>query len=125
MKKLDVIIIISILILSFIGYITFDYFLKEDSDRKIVEIYVKGELYQSYRITKDLDKEINIDTDLGSNTIHLNSKGANITDANCPDKVCVEDGLISESGEMLVCLPHKVVIEIKSDKKSEVDDSTY
>ncbi|MFR4337598.1 MAG: NusG domain II-containing protein [Lachnospira pectinoschiza] len=35
-----------------------------------------------------------------------------MTDADCPDKLCVKTGMISKTGETIVCLPHRVVVEI-------------
>ena len=35
-----------------------------------------------------------------------------MTDADCPDKLCVKTGRISKTGETIVCLPHRVVVEI-------------
>ncbi|WP_203623795.1 MULTISPECIES: NusG domain II-containing protein [unclassified Lacticaseibacillus] len=37
-----------------------------------------------------------------------------IIDANCPDQVCVKKGRISKPGQTIVCLPHKLLVEIKS-----------
>ena len=31
---------------------------------------------------------------------------------NCPDKICVNHAAISKKGETIVCLPHKVVVEV-------------
>ena len=36
-------------------------------------------------------------------------------DADCPDKVCVKTGKIKSPGQTVVCLPHRVVIEITGD----------
>ncbi|WP_179395866.1 NusG domain II-containing protein [Lacticaseibacillus absianus] len=39
-----------------------------------------------------------------------------ITEADCSDQVCVRRGKISKPGETIVCLPHKLLIEIHSSK---------
>ena len=31
---------------------------------------------------------------------------------DCPDKICVNHAAISKKGETIVCLPHKVVVEV-------------
>lgn len=46
-----------------------------------------------------------------------------IMDANCPDKICVKKGWISEPGENIVCLPHRLIISIDG-KNSKYDDIT-
>ena len=43
-----------------------------------------------------------------------------VTEADCPDKVCVNTGEISKSGDTIVCLPHKLVVEIEG-STSETD----
>ncbi len=40
------------------------------------------------------------------------SIGVSCTEADCPDKICVETGTIALSDEMIVCLPHKVVARL-------------
>lgn len=32
--------------------------------------------------------------------------------ANCPDKLCVSQGAITRGGESIVCLPHKLVVQL-------------
>lgn len=39
-------------------------------------------------------------------------------DANCRDQLCVHMKEISQDGEMIVCLPHKVYISVKAKKSS-------
>ncbi|MBS4534876.1 NusG domain II-containing protein [Clostridium sp. D2Q-14] len=125
MKKLDLIIIIIVLSIALAGYLYIEYERDTDFNNKRAEIYVNGELYDSYQLTNDIDEEIIIETELGRNIIKLYNNGADIIDSDCPDKICVEDGFISNPGEMLVCLPNKVVVEIKGEKEDEIDDTTY
>ncbi len=48
---------------------------------------------------------------------HLRVENETITcdNADCPDKICVQTGAISKPGEIIACLPHKLIIEIKSE----------
>ena len=43
----------------------------------------------------------------------------------CPDKICLRSDYISKIGETVVCLPHKVVIEIKGKANIEDEEQTY
>lgn len=45
--------------------------------------------------------------------------------SSCPDKICVHHKAISMTGENIICLPHKLVIQITSDKKSGLDGVAY
>ena len=40
--------------------------------------------------------------------------------ADCPDKVCMNPSHIEKPGQSLVCLPHKVMIEIKGMAEDDV-----
>ena len=34
-------------------------------------------------------------------------------DADCPDLVCVKTGKAQKKGDVIACLPHKLLIEVK------------
>ncbi len=44
----------------------------------------------------------------------VNDNRIKIIDANCPDQICVHHAAISKPGQTIVCLPHKVLVEVKS-----------
>ena len=35
-----------------------------------------------------------------------------VTDASCPDKICEHYGKISGDGEVIVCLPNRLIIQV-------------
>ncbi|MDE6663220.1 MAG: NusG domain II-containing protein [Lachnospiraceae bacterium] len=45
--------------------------------------------------------------------------------SSCPDKICVHHSAISKTGENIICLPHKLVIEIKGGKENVLDGVAY
>lgn len=59
-----------------------------------------------------------------TNTIEISGGQVRMTEADCPDKLCIHTGKISQSGQTIVCLPNKVVISI-SGKDSSVDAHTH
>ena len=48
----------------------------------------------------------------GTNTIQVERGRIRVSQANCPDQVCVDQGWISDGTVPIVCLPHRLVIEI-------------
>ena len=48
----------------------------------------------------------------GANTISVENGRIRVSWADCPDQVCVDQGWISDGTAPIVCLPHRLVIEI-------------
>lgn len=44
-----------------------------------------------------------------------------VTDADCPDHVCVNTGAISREGQTIICLPNRVELRIPRTEKTGVD----
>ncbi|MDF2951880.1 MAG: putative rane protein [Anaerocolumna sp.] len=44
-----------------------------------------------------------------------------LDDANCPDKLCVDQKNAEYNGESIICLPNRVVVKVQSSKESSVD----
>ena len=49
----------------------------------------------------------------GTNHLVIRDGAVSITEASCPDKICVHEGAKREKGEAITCLPNKVIITIK------------
>ena len=56
----------------------------------------------------------------GVNIIKIKDNKIGIIEADCPDKVCMNPEYIEKAGESLVCLPHKVMIEIKGRAEDDI-----
>ncbi|MDT3843631.1 MAG: NusG domain II-containing protein [Bacillota bacterium] len=82
----------------------------QNKDTKIVEIQVDGSRYGRYPL--DQDTEFEIQSIAGRVHFIIKDGKAAITESTCPDKVCVHTGWISQSGELIVCLPNQVVVTV-------------
>jgi hypothetical protein len=49
----------------------------------------------------------------GTNRLIIQDGAAFITEATCPDHLCISQGPISKSGQTIVCLPNRVVVTIQ------------
>lgn len=58
--------------------------------------------------------------DGGQNTVRVERGKIGVVSADCPDQICVRQGLIDNSVLPVVCLPHKLSIVI-ADDEAEVD----
>lgn len=59
------------------------------------------------------------------NLLMISDGTAFMSDADCPDKLCVKQNPISGNGESIICLPHKLVIRIAAKEESKLDAVTY
>lgn len=103
----DLVLVGIILVLVLICFIIFKLSLK---DGEYVNISVNGKYEYSLSLNSDLEKKIT--TELGENVVVIKNGRVTVKSADCPDKICVEHRAISKAGETIVCLPHKVVVEI-------------
>ena len=114
-KKRDIILALMMILLGIVGYGVIRLGQKKGSQ---VVIYVDQKEIGRY----DLDTDIQ--TAKGTNTLVIENGIAYVTDADCPDQVCIRMGKISKTGENIVCLPHKLVIQVEGDvgQESEYDN---
>lgn len=86
-----------------------------------VKVSIDGKLTDTYDLSVDATYEIT-GYDGGKNTLVIKDHEAYMTEADCPDQVCVKTGKIHRVGESIVCLPHRAVVEIsKEGEEAEVD----
>ena len=109
-KKADIILAVAILIGTLLIVIGFALMAK---DGKTVLITVDGELYSDVSIIDD--KTIDVVTEFGRNTVIIKNGSVSVLDADCPDKYCISHIEIDSVGQTIVCLPHKLVIEIRGE----------
>lgn len=77
-----------------------------------VEVRVAGKVTASYSLQKN--QTIELEGEGGSNTLVIEGGKAWMAEADCPDGLCLGMGKISSAGQSIVCLPHKLVVEVKS-----------
>ncbi len=81
------------------------------TDGKKAVITVDGEVFGQYALSED--QTVRLSTERGTNTVTIRDGKVTVTDADCPDRYCADHVAIASVGETIVCLPHRVVIEIK------------
>ena len=102
MKRKDIPIIILTLLLSAVLFFTI-------SGGNKVKVSVDGKVMGEYPLDTNRTIEIN-----KTNTLVIKDGKAFISEASCPDKLCIKQGEIDSRGGSIICLPNKVVIETKS-----------
>ena len=115
MKKKELIFIIGIVIFALILWGGM-YFVRR-GHYGTVRITVNGKEYGTYSLAKDQVIQIN-----DTNVCEIKDGEIHMTDANCPDHLCMKQKRISKTGGTIVCLPNRVVLEIVSRESSEGPD---
>lgn len=115
MKKKDIILLVSILVVCAAAALIIFVFRSEEGN--YVQITVDGEVYGQYDLS--VDQTIEIDTEYGHNLIEIADGKAVMTEADCPDGYCIDQGAVSNNKQTIVCLPHKVVVEVIITDESE------
>jgi hypothetical protein len=58
------------------------------------------------------DQELRVETSLGYNVVVVEGGTVRVADADCRGHDCVGQGRVSEVGEQVVCLPHRLWVEV-------------
>ena len=116
--KNDIILAVIVIAVAATGVLLLNIF-KTEGEFAVVKIDGK----ETERYPLSVNTEVVIETkNNGKNTLVIEDGKAFIKNATCPDKICEGHSKISFKGETIVCLPHKVVIEIvASDSENELD----
>lgn len=105
MKKRDIILIASVLLVA-LALLLLVEMTKKEGARVVVK--VDGNTVAEYSLTENGTYELNG----GSNILVIEDGAAYLSDANCPDKLCVHQGKISKTGEVITCLPNKLTVTV-------------
>ena len=76
-----------------------------------VVVRVDGKTVKEFSLSENTEYLIE-GAEGGSNVLHIEGGQAWISEADCPDGLCKNMGKINKAGQSIVCLPHKVVVEI-------------
>ena len=55
---------------------------------------------------------LTLEDESGRNVLSVERGRVCVSEADCPDQVCVKQGWVSSGAAPIVCLPHKLVVEL-------------
>ncbi len=80
----------------------------------VAEIYQDGVLIQTINLDNtSAPLTIPIIQGEQENILEVSDGGIRMKSANCPDKLCVHQGRIDSGASPIVCLPHRLVVQIR------------
>lgn len=115
MKKGDYILIVLLILVSVGSF----FFMRMPSSGagKTAIVKVDGQIVKEIPFTQEnVGKHFVIESKYGRNVVEMEADRVHVIEADCPDKLDVKQGYIEREGEMIVCLPNRMTIEIREDK---------
>ena len=121
MKKKDIILGIGIIAVALLMLLVLQINRGEEGNR--IQVILDGKIYGTYSLEKD--QVIEIEEGSFYNKIRVEDGKAYMEETNCPDGYCEEQEKISRHTQTIVCLPHKLVVEVleaDNDKKANEEE---
>lgn len=117
-RKKDVILIGVIVVIAAVSALLIMFIQREAG--AMVRITIDGVLYGEYSLSEE--QFISIDEESGHNRIVIEDGCAYMADADCPDKYCMDYKPIAKGGETIICLPHRLVVEVTGARDRQQPD---
>ena len=74
---------------------------------------VDGKIMGSWSLSEDGEYEIR--TEYGRNLIRIRDGRADMEEADCPEGYCMKQKPLEKSGDLLVCLPHHLIVRAEKE----------
>ena len=119
MKKGDIIVIFCLVVIFSFSLVLINKSFITTTD-KYISVQVNCEEIKQITFSKE-KKVYPIRTTFGINILEVNEDGVRVIEANCPDKLDVKFGRIDKVGQAIICIPNRLVIQIKSRQNNDLD----
>ena len=80
-------------------------------------VRVDGNVIANYSLYENGQFELNG----GTNTLVIEDGYAWLTDADCPDKLCVKQGKVHYTGQCITCLPNHLTVTVEGGEDNGID----
>ena len=85
----------------------------ETPSPRVAVVTVDGAVWDILPLSAAERAVFTVKTPRGQNRIVLNGGTVAVEDADCPNRFCQKQGAISRPGEVIACLPHHLLIEVR------------
>lgn len=76
----------------------------------------------TFTMSLSQDDVLTVASSAGTNVIEVQAGKVRVSEADCPNQDCVEQGWISKAGQQIVCLPHKLMVNITDEDAASAYD---
>lgn len=122
LRKNDIILAVSVILICIGMIVLYNIFGKEG---EVVHIISDG--YECGVLPLNENAVMRVpDSGRDYNIVVIKDGSVFVSEADCPDSLCVNQGKISRAGETIICLPHKLMVTISgSSLQEDIDGKTY
>ncbi|MCL2718639.1 MAG: NusG domain II-containing protein [Lachnospiraceae bacterium] len=124
MKKADFFIILIILLPALAGA-AFLYVKNNHHENIVAEIYIAGGLNYQIPLSAGHDDILIHTGEEGYNILRFEADGVYMAEANCKSQTCVLSGKFSYPGQMIACLPHRILVRLTGKAEGGIDAIAY
>lgn len=121
MTPADFWLILCILIISVILAV---FFLITGLSGEMTSAVIEQDGREIMRLSLKEEQTVRIPCESGFNVVVVADQHVLVSEADCPDQICVKQGEISGSGQSIVCLPHRLVIRLEGADGDGLDAMT-
>ncbi|SHF56470.1 hypothetical protein SAMN02746089_02168 [Caldanaerobius fijiensis DSM 17918] len=126
MKKGDIVVALFMAILAVVLLGFYNITSNRHYAHKYAVITVDGKFYKKVSLDDtNYQQKIPVVTKYGKDILMVKDGGIKVIYAECPDKICIKEGFIDKPGQSIVCLPFRIVVEIKGEKNAQIDQVVY
>lgn len=94
-----------------IGFAMSFFIVTGQDEGTVVVATVDGETYGTYSLKED--RKVTIEKEARTNTFEIKDGRVSMIRSTCHNHDCIREGAMSSTGETIVCLPNKVILEVK------------
>lgn len=110
-KRLNLILVLAIAAVACAGLVA-TRLMGENTNADTATVVIRDGEQNVYELPLSQNTTKSVTTDLGTNLIEIKDGRVHVEEADCPNQDCVHQGWIDAAGEQIVCLPHKLTVDI-------------
>lgn len=115
----DKVLICCLILLSLVSY---PFIRNVTQEGNSVQIEVDGKVYNV--VSLHTEQTFAVPGPLGNTIVVIHDKEVHVSESPCRAKICVRTGHISRTGQLIVCVPNKVVVRVIGEEELPYDAVT-
>lgn len=110
-KRLNLILVLAIAAVACVGLVA-TRLMGANTNADTATVVIRDGEQNVYELPLSQNTTKTVTTDLGTNLIEIKDGRVHVEEADCPNQDCMHQGWVDAAGEQIVCLPHKLTVDI-------------